>query len=110
MKYQALLLMLLAIALELLGTTSLKLSNAGARPAWYVLVATGYLGAFYCFSLALRTIPLGIAYAIWAGVGIIGTALIGKALFQQSLSPLAMAGIALIIIGVVFVNASPSQM
>jgi small multidrug resistance pump len=102
--YLPLLFLLLAIALELIGTTALKLTDGGARPLWYVPVAVGYLSAFYFFSLALRALPLGIAYAVWAGIGIVGTALIGKLLFAQTLSPLALTGIALILVGAILVN------
>jgi small multidrug resistance pump len=104
MKYQAMLMLIVAIAFELLGTTSLKLTEGGARPMWYIPVTLGYAAAFYCFSLALKEIPLGISYAIWAGVGIVGTAVIGKFLFQQSLSQTALAGIGLILLGAVLVN------
>jgi small multidrug resistance pump len=104
MRWQALLFLLVAIVLELVGTTALKLSDGGAKPRWYALVAAGYFGAFYFFSLALRVLPVGIAYAIWAGIGIIGTVIIGRALFQQTLTPLAIVGIGLIVIGVTLVN------
>jgi small multidrug resistance pump len=107
-KYQAMFFMLLAIALELIGTTALKLSDGGARPLWYVPVAAGYMGSFYFFSLALRTLPVGIAYAAWAGVGIVGTTLIGRLVFQQTLAPIALLGIVLILLGVVLVNLVPS--
>ena len=107
MHYQALSMLAIAIAFELLGTTALKLSDGGAKPLWYVPVGLGYTAAFYFFSLALKEIPLGGSYAIWAGVGIVGTAIIGKFLFHQTLTPLAMAGIGLILLGAVLVNLGP---
>ncbi len=69
-----------------------------------LLVVFFYVISFYLLSQVIKTIPLGIAYAIWAGVGIILTALVGYFIFKQSLDFAAIAGIGLIISGVLVIN------
>lgn len=101
-------LMILAIMFELVGTTSLKIADGGAKPIWYIPVGLAYGGAMYLFSLAIRVMPLGVAYALWAGLGIVGTAVIGAMLFRQHLSLSAMAGIAFILLGAFLVNMNPA--
>jgi small multidrug resistance pump len=61
----------IAILAEVLATTALKQSDGFVRPTWVALTVVGYVIAFYCLSLALKSIPTGVAYAIWSGVGII---------------------------------------
>jgi small multidrug resistance pump len=94
----------LAIAFEVFGTTMLKVA-AGA-PSWGIAtgVAVGYAAAFVCLGLALRVVPVGVAYAIWSGVGTALVALVGWAAFGQRLTPTGATGIALIIAGVVVVQ------
>lgn len=67
-------------------------------------MAAGYGAAFFLLSLTLRSIPLGVAYAVWSGVGIVLIALVGWLLYGQRLDPLAIVGIALIVAGVLLVN------
>ena len=93
-----------AIVAEVVGTAALKSSEGFSRPAPSVVVVLGYLVAFYFLSLTLRTIPVGVAYAVWSGVGIVLISLIGRLAFGQSLDTPAMAGMALIIAGVVLIN------
>lgn len=93
-----------AIAGEIVGTSALKASHGFTRLYPSLLTVGGYAITFYCLSLAIRTIPLGIAYAIWAGVGIAVITIIGAVVFGQHLNYPTMAGIALILIGVVIVN------
>ena len=69
-----------------------------------VLTVLGYAAAFYCLSVVLKSIPVGIAYAIWSGVGIILIALIGFFVFKQHLDLAAIIGLVLIIAGVVVIN------
>ncbi|MGJ0872055.1 MULTISPECIES: DMT family transporter [Bacteroidaceae] len=69
-----------------------------------VFTILGYAAAFYCLSVVLKNIPVGIAYAIWSGVGIIFIALIGFFVFKQHLDLPAIIGLALIIAGVVVIN------
>lgn len=90
----------LAIVCEVIATSALKSSNGFSRLLPSVIVVVGYSVAFYSLSLALRTLPVGIAYAIWAGVGIALIAVIGLLLHGQSLDRAAVAGIGLIVAGV----------
>ena len=82
-----------------------------SRPSWVsprpgptLLVLGGYATAFYCLSLALRSIPMGIAYAIWSGIGIVVISLVGLVVYRQRLDAPALAGIALIIAGTLVLN------
>ena len=94
----------LAILFEVLGTAFLQRSEQFSRIIPSVITILSYIAAFYCLSVALRSIPLGIAYAIWAGLGIILVALVGLIFYKQSLDLPALIGIALIIAGVVTIN------
>jgi Membrane transporters of cations and cationic drugs len=93
-----------AIAAEVVATSALKASEGFTRLWPSVLVVCGYLIAFYCLSLTLRTIPVGVAYAIWSGVGIVLVSLIAWLGFGQKLDFPAMIGMALIVSGVVVMN------
>ena len=96
----------IAIVAEVIGTSALKASESFTRPLPSLVVAVGYGAAFYFLSLALKTIPVGIAYAIWSGVGVALITLIGWLLFKQRLDFPALAGIALIVAGVVVIQLS----
>lgn len=93
-----------AIFAEVIATSSLKASAGFSRLGPSLLAVAGYGVAFYCLSLTLRTIPVGIAYAIWSGVGIVLVTLIAWLIFGQKLDLPAVAGMALIIAGVVVLN------
>jgi small multidrug resistance pump len=96
----------LAIAIlgEVIGTSALKATEGFTR-LWPSLgVIAGYGVAFFFLSLSLKTIPVGVAYAIWAGVGTALIALIGWAVLGQKLDAPAVIGIALIVAGVVVMN------
>ena len=100
----------LAIVAEVIGTTALKMSD-GFTKLWPSLwVVVGYALAFYLLSLTLKHIPVGVAYAVWSGVGIALITLIGWLVFSQTLDWAAWLGIGLIISGVlvlqIFSNAS----
>lgn len=94
----------LAIASELLGSTSLKLSQGFTRLVPSVFVVLGFGAAFYFLSQALRTIPLSVSYAVWSGVGTAATVLIGVWLFKESFDLVKAAGIVAILVGVVLLN------
>jgi small multidrug resistance pump len=96
----------IAILSEVIATSALKAADGFTR--WFpsLLVIVGYSSAFYFLSLSLRTIPLGVSYAIWSGVGTALVSIAGWALYGQSLNPAAVLGIALIIAGVVVLNLS----
>jgi len=93
-----------AIFAEVIATSSLKASAGFSRLGPSLLAVAGYGVAFYCLSLTLRTIPVGVAYAIWSGVGIVLVTLIAWLIFGQKLDLPAVAGMALIIAGVVVLN------
>ncbi len=97
-------LLTLAIIGEIVGTTALKLSEGFTRPLPGIVAIIGYAVAFYFLAMVLRTIPIGVAYAVWSGVGVAAMALIGLVMFGQRLDPAAIIGIALIVAGVVVLN------
>ncbi|QLG88983.1 multidrug efflux SMR transporter [Chitinibacter bivalviorum] len=94
----------IAIIAEVIATSALKASAGFSRLMPSILVVVGYGTAFYFLSLTLRSIPLGIAYALWSGVGIVLVSIIGWFLYQQTLDLAAMIGIGLIIAGVLVIN------
>lgn len=96
--------LVLAIIAEVVATTALKASDGFTRLQPSVITAVGYAIAFYLLALALKTIPVGIAYAIWSGVGIVAIAILGYMVFDQALDAAGMAGIGLILAGVVVLN------
>ncbi|MGJ8495970.1 DMT family transporter, partial [Glaesserella parasuis] len=88
--------LLLAILFEVIGTSFLQRSEQFCRIVPTILMALCYLASFYLLSLALRAMPLGIAYAIWSGLGIVLVSIIGLALFGQRLDLPAIIGLAMI--------------
>ncbi len=91
----------LAIGSEVVATSSLK-STEGFTKLWpSLLVLAGYSAAFYFLSLTLDTIPIGVAYAIWSGVGVAAIVLVSVVVFDQKIDLAGMIGIGLIIAGVV---------
>jgi small multidrug resistance pump len=94
----------LAIGSEIVATVSLKLSDGFTKPAPSVVVVAGYALSFYALSITLRTIPLGVVYAIWSGVGTAAIVVIGLFLFRETLDVVKVVGIGLIIGGVVMLN------
>ncbi|KAF0103289.1 MAG: small multidrug resistance protein SMR family [bacterium] len=93
-----------AIVSEVVATSALKASEGFTRLWPSVIVTVGYASAFYFLSLTLKTIPIGVAYAIWSGVGVALIALIAWLFFGQVLDTPALIGLALIIAGVVVLN------
>lgn len=94
----------IAIIAEAVGTSFLKASEGFTKLWPSVGTAVGYGIAFYFLSLTLKSIPVGISYAIWSGVGIVLIATIGWIKFGQKLDVAGFAGIALIVAGVVVLN------
>lgn len=93
-----------AIVGEVIATSALKSSEGFTRLVPSAIVAVGYGVAFYFLSLALKTIPVGIAYGVWAGLGIVLVAAIAWALHGQRLDPWGFVGLGLIISGVLVLN------
>ena len=94
----------LAIICEVVGTTALQSSYGFTRLGPSLVVVAGYGLAFFLLSLVLRTIPMGVAYAIWAGLGIVLIGLAGVVVHKQPLDFPAMFGMALIVGGVAVIN------
>lgn len=94
----------IAIVAEVIGTSALKAAEGFTRPLPSLVVVVGYAAAFYFLSLALKVIPVGIAYAIWSGAGVALITLIGWVVFRQRLDAAALAGVALIVAGVVVIQ------
>ncbi|EHP41908.1 multidrug resistance protein [Cupriavidus basilensis OR16] len=100
----AYILLALAIAAEVIATSSLKASESFTRLWPSVLVVAGYVGAFILLMQVMKTVPVGIAYAIWCGAGIVLVTLIASVLYQQMPDLAAWAGIGLIIAGVAVIQ------
>ena len=96
--------LVLAILTETLGTTALQASQQFSRLWPSVAVVVFYGTSFFLMSLALRTMPVGIVYAIWSGLGIVFIAAIGFVLFGQRLDAPAVVGIGLILGGILVIH------
>ncbi|MHB9135095.1 MAG: DMT family transporter [Acidithiobacillus ferrooxidans] len=94
----------IAIVSEVVATSALKAANGFTRWGPSLLVVAGYASAFYFLSLALRTIQLGVAYAIWSGVGVALIILVGWVVYRQPLNVALFIGIALIVAGVIVLH------
>ena len=93
-----------AIFAEVIGTSALKASEGFTRPLPSVLTALAYVAAFYALSLTLKTVPLGIAYGVWSGVGIVLVSAVGWVVYDQRLDAAALLGIGLILAGVLVIH------
>lgn len=94
----------IAITGELIGTTALKATNGFTKVTPTIICVIGYLVAFYFLSLTLKSIPVGIAYAIWSGVGIVLITLIGYFYYKQTVDVPAIIGVCFIVLGVIIIN------
>lgn len=94
-----------AILSEVVATSALNASQGFSRLVPSAVTVVGYCLAFYFLALTLRTVPMGIAYAVWAGTGIVLIALVGVLFFKQIPDAPAVLGMLLIIIGVILVSA-----
>lgn len=98
----------IAVIAEVVATSALKSSEQFTRLGPSVMVVLGYGIAFYCLSVVLRSIPVGVAYALWSGLGIVLISLVGLVTYGEKLDPAAIIGIVLIISGVFVINAFSS--
>ena len=96
--------LLAAIACEVTATTALNYTHQFTRLLPSVITVVGYVASFYLLSMALRTVPIGIAYALWSGIGIVLITLIGVFVFKQQPDLPALIGIGLIMAGVMVIN------
>ncbi|MFZ2844067.1 DMT family transporter [Psychrobacter sp.] len=94
----------IAIICEVIGTTFLVKSEQFTRLVPTLIMGVLYAISFYLLTQTIKTIPLGIAYALWGGLGIVLTSLVGLVFFKQSLDTAAVIGIAMIVGGVVVMN------
>jgi small multidrug resistance pump len=94
----------IAIITEVIATSALKATNGFTRFWPSLVVVMGYGLSFYFMSLALHSIPVGVAYAVWSGVGIILITLIARVAYDQRLDLPAMIGMGLIVVGVIVMN------
>ena len=93
-----------AIATEVVGTLALRASDGLSRLVPTIIVIVGYLASFGLLAVVLKTMPVGIVYAIWSAVGVALVAVLGKVLFDDPVPPLAMVGMVLIVGGVALVS------
>jgi small multidrug resistance pump len=93
-----------AIVFELLGTSFLMKTEQFTKLVPTVAMALFYVASFFFLSQSLKVVPLGVAYAIWGGLGIVVTAIMGVVVFHQTLDAWAITGISLIVAGVIVVR------
>jgi small multidrug resistance pump len=96
--------LIIAILAEVVATSALKASDSFSKLVPSAIVVAGYGAAFYFLSLALKTIPMGVADAIWSAVGIVLISLVGWIVFAQKLDLAAVTGLGLIIASVLVLN------
>lgn len=94
----------IAIIAEVIGTSALRASEGFTKLVPSILVVAGYSVAFYFLSLTLKNIPVGIAYALWSGIGTVLITIVGVVVFNQRLDVPAIVGLSLILIGVLVIN------
>ena len=98
------LILFFAILSEVIATTALKLSDGFTRIVPSVIVVIGYGASFYLLSISLQVIPIGLAYAIWSGVGIVLTVIAGILIWREFLDWARVIGIIFIILGILIIN------
>ncbi|SEA82313.1 MAG: multidrug efflux SMR transporter [Paraburkholderia sp.] len=94
----------IAIVAEVIATSALRAADGFSRLVPSIVVVAGYAVAFYCLSMTLRSIPVGIVYAIWSGAGIVLITLVAMVLYRQVPDLAAICGLGLIVAGVVVLN------
>ena len=98
------LILFFAVLSEVIATTYLKFSEGFTKLVPSIIVVVGYGLSFYLLSMTLKVMPIGIAYALWSGIGITLTVLLGKILWNESLDWARITGIILIIMGILVIN------
>ncbi|MEI6692882.1 MAG: multidrug efflux SMR transporter [Chlorobium sp.] len=96
--------LILAITSEVIATSALKATDGFTRWQPSLLVLAGYSSATYFLSLTLKVIPIGVAYALWSGIGVTLITLVGWVIYNQKLDTPAMLGIGFIVTGVIILN------
>lgn len=97
--------LLVAIALEVTATLSLRAAEGFTYPLWLIPVVIGYTGSLWLLSIVLdRGMAVGVAYGIWAAIGVVLTAILGTVLFEELLGPVQIIGVGAIVVGVLLVE------
>jgi small multidrug resistance pump len=96
--------LVLAIVAEVVGTMALKASEGFTRLVPSLIMVAGYAVSFYLFSLVVKSMPVGVTYAVWAGLGIVLVTVAGAVLYKQVPDLAAVVGMVLIVAGVVIIN------
>jgi len=94
----------IAIITEVIATCSLKAAEGFTKPLASLVVIIGYCASFYCLSIVIKTLPVGIVYAIWTGCGVILVGLAGVFILKQTIDLPAMVGMGLIVSGVIVIQ------
>ena len=94
----------IAIAAEVVATTSMKALDGFNKPLPLILVVCGYGLSLWLLSIVVKTIPIGVAYAVWSGLGVVLITAVSWVLFGQKLDAAALIGMGLIVAGVVVMN------
>lgn len=94
----------IAIVCEVVATTALKASDGFSKTVPSIISAGGYGVAFYCMAQSMKTVPVGISYAIWSGIGIVLITLLAWVIFKQKLDLPAVVGMGMILAGVLVIN------
>ncbi|GLS20049.1 QacE family quaternary ammonium compound efflux SMR transporter [Labrys miyagiensis] len=101
------LLLAIAGALDVAWAVSLKFAQGYTRPGWSVLSLLLLAAFVYLLGRSLEALPVGTAYAVWTGIGAVGTLLMGVWLFGEALNPLKLAGIGLVLVGIAALKFAP---
>jgi len=104
MSKEAIIFLLVAIVAEVVATTALKLSDSFTKVVPSIITVAGYCITFWCLTIPMRTMPTGVIYAIWSGVGIVLIGVVGWLFLGQKLDFPAILGMSLIIAGVIVIN------
>ncbi|MEI4473661.1 DMT family transporter [Frigidibacter sp. MR17.24] len=96
--------LVVAIFFEVVGTTLLQQSQQFTRLLPSIGVGLSYAASFWCLSIVLKTLPVGVTYAIWSGLGIVLLSIIGYVVFRQRLDTAALVGLGFIVTGILIVN------
>lgn len=97
--------LLIAIALEVSATLSLRAAEGFTHPLWLIVVVLGYTGSLWLLSVVLdRGMAVGVAYGIWSAIGVVLTAVLGTVLFGEVLGPVQIIGVGVIVVGVLLVE------
>ena len=102
--------LLIAIALEVSATLSLRAAEGFTHPLWLIVVVLGYSGSLWLLSVVLdRGMAVGVAYGIWSAIGVVLTAVLGTVLFGELLGPVQIVGVGVIVVGVLLVELGSHQ-